>query len=512
MKQFLSGCDKTIFLISVITILVLLLVGVLFPQTFAALWDGLNNTICANFGWFYLLLVFLFFFYFLYLAASKYGKLRLGAADEQPEYSNFAWIAMLFSAGVGIGFVYWGVAEPLTHFMAPPYWAEPQTETALQLALSLCTTHWGVMGWVPYTIAGLPIAIAAYCFHKPLSFSSALYGLLGDKISGPWGKLADALSVIATIAGISTTLGFAVLSLCFAAQHFFGIPNTLLLNLVVTLLMACFFIGSSYLGIKKGMRRVSQFSIVMALAVMIFLLLFGPTRFILNSVITSLGYYLNNFFYTHTWTDPIYQSGWLNYWTVFYVGWYLAWAPFVGGFIARISRGRTLREFLWGVIFVPIVLTFIWFSVMGSSSIYTQLQTADLYAAVAADASSATYALLSYFPFSGLMSGVVMLTMLAFAVTSIDASSLFCSTVISGGKEPARRIKVFCGLLIAATAFFLLSSGGLTALQTMSIVGAFPFALIAVLLFFSTQRMVRQAFAASNTPAAAPTEQQKWAG
>ncbi len=490
-KKWFADCDKTIIITILLVFAILLTYGFTMPDQFASLWDSLNGSICENFGWLYIGLVFFFLCYFIYIAISKYGKLRLGDDDEKPEHSNFAWISMLFSAGVGIGFVYWGVAEPLTHFMSPPYLVEPESQGAMLQAVAICTTHWGVMGWVPYTMAGLPIAIAAYRYKKPLALSSAMYGILGDKTNGPLGKVVDILSVIATFAGISTTLGFAVLSICYACERFFGMPNTILLNLVVTVIMAGLFLLSSLVGIKKGMSRVSRFSVIMAIVVMIFLVICGPTRVVLDSLVASLGCYLDNFFFTHTWTDPIDTSGgWLNWWTVFYIGWYLAWAPFVGGFIARISKGRTIKEFLLGVIFVPIILTYIWFCIVGTSAIEVQRSVADIWPAVSADASSATYALLEQLPISSVMCFIVMITMLAFGITSIDASAFFAATVMSRGNDPGKPVKLLCGILIAAISFFLLASGGLKSLQTMSIVGAFPFAIIAIFLIVSTYKML----------------------
>ncbi|MEG1997831.1 MAG: BCCT family transporter, partial [Clostridiales bacterium] len=306
----------------------------------------------------------------------------------------------------------------------------------------------------------------------------------------------DYFSVIATIAGISTTLGFGVISVAYAVNSLFGIPDTMSLKFAIVVLMVVVFVSSSYIGIKKGMNRLSQFSIYAGLFTMVFLFIFGPTSFLLDSLVMSVGTYLDNFFYLHTWTDPIGQSGWLNTWTIFYCGWWIAWVPFTGGFIAKISKGRTIKEFILGVMILPSALTMVWFCTLGSSAVYAQItDKVDIYSSLMENSASGIYLLLSSYPFGSAMCIIVMITMMTFIITSTDASAFYCATIISKGVlEPSRQIKVICGIIIGLTAFFLLTTGGLQALQTMAIVGAFPFSIILLLLIFSVRNMLATAW------------------
>jgi len=494
MNKFLGDYDKPMFWANLVLCAVILAAGLLYPTQFETVWNYLQAGITLNFGWFFLGLVAAIIIFLVWVTFSKYGHVVLGKDDDKPEYSLFAWVAMLFSCGVGVGFIFWGVAEPLYHYMQTPYLAAPGTPEAVPVALSLSIFHWGLHGWALFAIAGLGIAFASFRLGQPMTLAGGLYGLMGDKIHGPWGRLADFLSAFATIAGISTTLGMGVMSISYGAFRLFGIDqNSPTLYIVIMAIMVFMFIASSSFGIAKGMKTVSEVNCYLALGVMAFLFLFGPTRFILNILVNVFGAYIGNMWFMTFWTDPVAQSGWLGWWTVFYWGWWLAWTPFTAGFIARISRGRTVREFLLGVLFLPTLLTIIWFCVLGGSSIHAEMTGAvALWDSVQKNTGSGIYELLRIYPLPFLMSLVLGLNLITFIVTSADASAFYCAMVMSKGNlNPTVGMKVVMGSLIGGLAIILLFTGGLKGLQTMSIVASFPFSFVVVLMIFSVYKMFK---------------------
>lgn len=493
MNKILGEYDKTLFWSNLILCVFILAAGIIYPKQFESVWNKLQELVTVNFGWFYLLLVGICIVFLFWVTFSKYGHVKLGKDDDRPEYSTFSWIAMLFSCGVGVGFIFWGVAEPLYHYMQTPYLAEPGTPEAVPVALALSTMHWGLHGWALFSVCGLAIAFAAYRMNQPLTLAGGLYGILGDGVKGPWGRVADFLSAFATIAGISTTIGMGVISISYAATHLFGFADTMALKVVIMGLMILIFIISSAVGIKRGMKRISSINVWLALGVMIFLFVFGPTRFILNILVNVTGTYINNLVFMTFWTDPVEQTGWLGWWTVFYWGWWLAWTPFTAGFIAKISKGRTIREFLLGVLFLPTALTLIWFCVLGGSSIHAEINgTVALWEAVQANTGSGIYMLLTTYPLPFLMSIILAINLLTFIVTSADASSFYCAVVMSkGNQEPKTTLKIVMGCLIGGLGLILLLTGGLKALQTMSIVAALPFSFVVLLTMFSIVKMFK---------------------
>ena len=494
MKKLLGDYYRGIFWATIIVTAVIVAYGIAMPEQFAAIWNKLNDAICVNFGWYYLLLVNIMIGFLVWLIFSKYGKLRLGNPEDRPEYSNFSWIAMLFSAGVGVGLIFWGVAEPILHFMETPYLTEPGSADSVRTALGISTMHWGIHGWACFSLVALAIAFAAYRLGQPLTVSGGLYGLLGDKVRGNWGKAVDFFSAFATIAGISTTLGLGVMSVAYAAEYLFGMTNTMILNVIIMILMCAVFILSSAAGVKRGMARLSTLNVYLSIAMMFLILFLGPTRFILNCVTLNIGGYLTNLPYMSFWTDPVNQTGWLSWWTVFYWGWWIAWTPFVAGFIAKISKGRTVREFLIGVLLVPTALTILWFGILGGAAIFSQINgITDMYGAISESSAAGLYVLFSSYPIAYILTLIVMINMITFVCTSADASAFYCAAVMNkGAVEPKPAMKVLMGIVIAVTGLVLLQGGGLRSLQTMSIVAAFPFSFIMILTFPSIIKMFRK--------------------
>ncbi len=517
MTKLFGDCYKGMFLISVLVMIGLVIFAIAVPDTFTTFWNGLNNGIVINFGWWYAILANSVCFFLLFLLVSKYGKLRIGKMTDRPEHSTFSWIAMLFSSNVGVGLIFWGVAEPILHLIDRPYlFADPATETSLTASLSISTAHWGIVAWGPCTLAALAIGFAAYRHGKPLTMAGALYGVLGDKVHGPWGKVIDTLSVIATIAGICTTIGLGVMSVAYGANYMFGIENSVMLNIVILVLVVATFLLSSSVGIGRGIKRLSTANVYLSIAMMVFILVFGPTRFILNATVTNIGGYLDNFFQVHFFLDTVGAGeGWLNSWTIFYWGWWLCWTPFVGGFIAKISKGRTIREFIMGALIAPTILTVLWFGILGGAAIFSEINNiAPMYETISQYSESGLYVLFSTYPFGIFLSLLVLVNMIIFVCTSADAASFYCAACINKGSvTPHVATKVLMGIIIGISGLVLMQTGGLKSLQTVSIVCAFPFSFIVALMPFSTMKMLNkeylEVFGDDSIPHKLPEETEK---
>ena len=496
-KGILGKYDPRLFWSTLILCSAITLWGILAPEGFSKAMSTSQNWISVHFGWFFMLSVSVFIVFLAWIALSKYGDIPLGQDEESAEFSFGSWIAMLFSCGIGIGFIFWGVAEPLYHYMSPPYLATKATPEAAPVAIQVSLLHWGIHGWACYALAGLAIAYTTYRLKQPLSVAHALYGILGDKTEGLWGKLVDFLAAFATIAGISTSLGMGLMSIRFGIKHVFGADLGTTGLVVVMLLLIVGYTISAISGLNKGIKYLSNTNMVLAFLVLLFFLFAGPTTFLLNLMVDSIGEYFQHFIFTSFWTDPMSQASdgkWMGWWTIFYWCWWTAWAPFVGGFVARISRGRTIREFIFGVVFIPLVITIAWFSIVGGSALHAEMTGAvEMYKAISADSGSGIFTLLSNYPLGSLVAFVVFFNLIVFLVTSADSASFFVAMIISGGElEPSTPIKLIFGFLIGSITVVLLITGGLKALQTASIVAALPFAFVMVGMLVSTVILVRK--------------------
>lgn len=494
---FLGPYDPKLFWSTLILVSVITLWGILAPDNFSKSMSASQGWISVNFGWFFMISVSIFIVFLAWVATSRYGAIPLGQDGELPEFSFTSWVAMLFSCGIGIGFIFWGVAEPLYHYMSPPYLAKGATPAAAPVAMQISLLHWGIHGWACYAVAGLAIAYSTYRLKLPLSISSSLYGILGEKINGFWGKLVDFLAAFATIAGIATSLGMGLMSIKFGINHVFGVDLGTTGLVVVMLILIVGYTISAVSGLNKGIKILSNINMVLAFLVLVFFLFAGPTRFLLNLMVDSVGQYFSNLVFMSFWTDPMAQASegkWLGWWTIFYWCWWIAWGPFVGGFVARISKGRTIREFIFGVVLVPLVITIVWFNVVGGSALYAEMNgTLEMYKAISADAGSGIFTLLTQYPLGSLVSFVVFFNLIIFLITSADSASFFVGMIISGGElEPSTPIKLIFGFLIGAITVVLLITGGLKALQTASIVAALPFAFVMLGMVASTVIMLKK--------------------
>ncbi len=466
----------------IIFITVTLIIGEPMDEVFAAIQTNISD----YGGWFFILSVNLFLFFILYIAFSKYGSIRLGGSKAKPEFSKGAWFAMLFSAGMGIGILFWSVGEPISHFINPPV-GEGGTVEAARHAMQTTFLHWGLHAWAVYALVGMSLAFFTFNKKLPLTISSIFYPLLGERVNGPAGKAINVLAVVATLFGLATSLGLGVQQISAGLTHLVGLPDTITMQVLLITIITLGATGSVIAGLDAGVKRLSEINIVLAAIFLGFIIIVGPTIFILNSFTQNIGYYIQSFFEISFWTETYQQSDWQNSWTVFYWAWWISWSPFVGMFIARISRGRTLREFVLGVLIVPTLLTFVWLSAFGGSAIFLELNSlADISTAVQENVATSLYVLLEEFPIASITSLVGVLLVTSFFVTSSDSGSLVVDSLTAGGKLDAPvPQRIFWAFTEGAVAAVLLIGGGLAALQTAAIITGLPFALLLIILMFS---------------------------
>jgi choline/glycine/proline betaine transport protein len=485
--------NPPVFLVSSLAVLAFVLYGALEAEHAEALFGKLQAGITQYFGWYYVLSASVFLGFVLWLLMSRYGDVRLGDPHEKPEYGYFAWFAMLFSAGMGIGLLFWSVAEPMYHYLTPPFSVEGETQRSAEVALRTTFFHWGLHAWAIYVIVGLSLAYFAYRHKLPLSIRSAFYPLLGNRIYGWPGHLIDIVAVFGTLFGVATSLGLGVQQINAGLAYLAEVPQNLTVQIVLIAIITAIATGSVMLGLNKGVKVLSNINVWLALGLVAVLLVLGPTIFILNSFVETTGRYLQNLIVMSFWTDTIGNTGWAGGWTIFYWGWWIAWAPFVGMFIARISRGRTIREFTLGVLFVPTLVTFFWLSVFGGTAMYHELLGAGGIAeAVQNDLTTALYVMLDRLPLSALTATVATVVVVTFFVTSSDSGSLVIDMLTAGGElDPPRVQRVFWAVLEGVVAAILLVAGGLKALQTASIATGLLFSVLMLLMCVSLLKAFR---------------------
>ena len=506
--------DPTVFWVAAILSAVFVAWGVFFADSLASVFDSvLFGFLVPNFGWVFILSSFGFLAFSVYLACSRYGRIRLGEDDEQPEFRTVSWVAMMFSAGMGIGLMFFGVAEPLTHMGTPPGGtAEANTRGAAQVAMEYSYFHWAFHPWAIYAIMGLALAYFTFRKGMPNLISTAFHPLLGDRVYGPAGKTIDILAIFATLFGSATSLGLGALQINEGLDVLFGFGgrDSVGLAIMVIIVLTLCFIVSAVSGVHRGIQWLSNTNMVLAVFLLFFLFVLGPTVFILDTFVQSLGGYLANLvpmsFRTASYGDSEFVSGW----TIFYWAWWISWAPFVGTFIARISRGRTIREFVIGVILVPSVVSFVWFAVLGGAAINLQLTgAANIADAVAESQPAALFATLGAFPLSGLTSFIAIVLVALFFVSGADAASVVMGMLSSKGDiNPRAWTVVVWGFFTGAAAAICLLAGAiqgsvdaaLSALQAVAIASAAPFVLILIGLCFSILKALRAERTAGTLP------------
>jgi choline/glycine/proline betaine transport protein len=476
--------------VSAFILIVFILLTLMFKEDASAFFTSAMGGITSTTGWFLILVSNIFILAAIYFAFSRFGRIRIGGRDAKPEFSTVAWYAMLLSAGMGIGLMFWSVGEPMYHYASPsPMFnnLEAQTPEAAQAAMGVTYFHWGLHPWAIYAIVGLGLAFFAYNRGLPLTIRSVFYPLLGDKIYGFWGNLIDVLSVLATLVGLATSLGLGVQQINAGLNHLFGVEISTATQVTLIAVITGFATMSVMAGLDAGVKRLSQGNMILAAVFVLFLLLVGPTVFILSGFTQNLGYYATIFPELSLWTETFRDSNWQGSWTVFYWAWWISWSPFVGMFIARISKGRTVKEFVLGVILIPTLLSFVWMSVFGGSAIFLQVQGAtDIVAAVKDDVATAMFVMLSNFPFSEVLSLVAVILVTIFFITSSDSGSLVVDHLTSGGKlDSPTPQRVFWAVMEGVVAAVLLIGGGLTTLQTASVSTGLPFAVVLLISVYS---------------------------
>ncbi|MFP4203407.1 MAG: BCCT family transporter [Opitutales bacterium] len=471
MKQHL------VFWVSLGIALVFGVPGVLMPEAFLKTAEWMHGAILAGFGWAYLGATLLFLIFSLYLALGRYGSVRLGRQEERPQFSYFGWFSMLFAAGMGIGLIFWGVAEPMSHYLKPPPGAEPETAEAARQAMQYSFFHWGVTPWAVYITMSLSIAYFSFRRGMPPLISSCFYPLLGERIHGGPGYLIDILAVFATLFGIVTSLGLGAMQITSGLGEVFGIPTGTGTILAVIAVVTVLFMISTMTGVEKGIQILSKTNIVLALTLLSFVFVIGPTLTILNILTQGIADFATGFVEMSLSTNPFEGHDWTHAWTFFYWAWWIAWAPFVGLFVASISRGRTIREFVGGALVVPVLLTFLWFSAFGGSAFEFEFGASQGIAeTIGDDVSTGLFHLYELFPLTPVLSLITILLLGVFFITSADSATYVLSMMTSGGKlRPPAVKKIVWGLMISGMAAVLLQAGGLEALQKMAITAALPF-------------------------------------
>ncbi|MBB6454760.1 choline/carnitine/betaine transport [Salirhabdus euzebyi] len=483
-----------VFWVSAIFIGILVLWGALSPGTFESIATAIYSFTTNAFGWFYLIAVFLIVIFCVFLALSRFGKIRLGKDDDKPAYSFFTWIGMLFSAGFGVGLVFWGVAEPMQHFLYPPTDAEPLTAGAARDSMRYAFFHWGVHQWSVFTIVGLAVAYFQYRKNYNGLISSTFNPLIGEGNKRLLRIPIDILAVIATVMGVATSLGMGILQINGGLKHVFAFPNNIATQLTITGILLVLYLISSTTGLDRGIKILSNVNLTLALGLMLFFLILGPTVFILNSLTLGIGDYLQQFVGMSLRLSPYRGGTWVQDWTIFYWAWVIAWSPFVGSFIARVSRGRTIREFVVGVLIVPPVIAMIWMAVFGGAALNLDLFQGTMIAqAVDVDVTSALFATFEHFPFTQLLSILAILLIFTFLITSADSATFVLGMLTTNGSlHPPMLVKIIWGVLQAAIAAVLIISSGLQGLQTASLISALPFTIIMLIMCVSLYKALKK--------------------
>lgn len=463
--------------------------GVIMPGNLDQVMSTAQNFFLDQFGWFYQLAATFFLIFAIYLIFSRFGNIKLGKDSDKPEYNRLTWFAMLFSAGMGIGLLFFGVSEPMSHFSTPPEGGEGGTVDAAHQALRYTYLHWGFHAWAIY--ATIALALAYYKFRKgaPGLISATLYPLLGDRVKGPIGITIDVIAVFATIFGVAASLGLGAQQINGGLAYLTDIPNNFTVQLIIIAIITVLFTISAGTGIKKGIKYLSNTNMVLAVLLLVLFIFLGPTKFILDIFVTTFGEYVQNIFGMGMRLAPMNEDkeSWVQGWTIFYWAWWIAWSPFVGTFIARVSRGRTIREFMIAVTVVPTVVCAFWFGVFGGSAIFFDFSQGTNIAGQGLE--TALFFLYEQVPLGGVLTVVTLLLISTFFITSADSATFVLGMQTTNGSlNPPMFVKFSWGFILAASAVVLMITGGLSSMQTAIIVSAFP---LTIILLFTCWGMLK---------------------
>jgi choline/glycine/proline betaine transport protein len=487
-KKSIFGLEVNgpVFFTSAIIVIITITLTLLFKDKAEQHFTEIQAFVANKAGWFFILSVNVFLVFMIYLAFSKYGQIRIGGQTAKPEFKTLSWFAMLFSAGMGIGLLFWSISEPIYHYLSPPM-ASGETAEAAKEAMKFTFLHWGFHAWAIYALVGLSLAYFTYSRGLPLTIRSVFYPFLGDKIYGRIGDAIDIFAVLATLFGLATSLGLGVQQIAAGLNHLFGIDSGVMTQVILIGGITLIATISVVLGVDKGVRVLSEWNMRVAVVFLLIVLILGPTIFIFKSFVQNTGNYLSSILEISTWTESYTGTNWQNAWTTFYWGWWIAWSPFVGMFIARISKGRTIREFILGVLLVPSIVTFFWISAFGSTAINEAILGNDtIVNAVNDNVATALFVFLEDYPFAFILNIIAIILIAGFFVTSSDSGSLVVDSLTTGGKIDAPvGQRIFWAIVEGSVAAVLLIGGGLQALQTATIVTGLPFAIILIVMCFS---------------------------
>ena len=474
--------------------LLFVILAIPYDQQVAATFSVLTGWIAHHLGWFYIFSISSLLIFLLWLAFSRYGSIRLGSDDSRPDYSNLTWFTMLFAAGIGTILMFWGVAEPISHFVKPPFTGvKPGSEQAASDAMTISLYHFGLHTWTIFAMPGLAIAYFSYRHGLPMRISSLFYPILGERAFGPLGWTVDVIAVLGTLFGVATSLGLGALQLNSGLSYLFGAPVAGWVQVILITVITGIAALSVALGLDKGVRRLSQINIVLAVLLLLFVLIVGPTVFIIKGMVQSLGSYIDALPWLAFWTETFNESDWQRQWTLFYWAWTITWAPYVGIFIARISRGRTIREFVAGVLFAPTAFTLVWFGIFGLSAINVEMSgQLALAEYVQQDPSVAIFAFLEAFPLTNFASLLSVIIIIVFFTTSSDSASLVIDMLTRREDQPSLvRQRVFWAVAQGVIAASMLLVGGLEALQNVITSMGLPFCFLLMFMAVALYRALR---------------------
>lgn len=474
---------SNVFYITIVLIILAVGYGALAPESFEAVTTSIKNFVASTFGWYYLMLMSLMVVLSLFFILSPYGKIRLGKDTDRPQFSTTTWIAMLFSAGMGIGLVFYGAAEPLSHFAISPATEEPNTAEAFKEGLRQSFFHWGFHVWAMYGVVALSLAFFQFRKGEPGLISATLKPIFGKKMEGPWGVLVDVLAVFATSFGVATSLGFGAVQINAGLNYLFGFEIGIRSQFIIVAIVTILFVASAWSGLSKGIKYLSNTNIVLALVLLVFIVVLGPTLLIFNMFTDSIGGYMANLLQMSLRTAPLNSENreWLDGWTIFYWAWWISWAPFVSMFIARVSKGRTIREFMIGVLVVPTLLGSFWFAAFGTTAI--DIQRRDIVDLTQFSTELTIFEMFNQMPFSLLISVFAILLIASFFITSADSATFVLGMQSTHGSlTPPNQVKLIWGIIQSTIALILLSVDGLTALQNTIIIAALPFSFVMLLM------------------------------
>lgn len=500
---FFAGMNPMMAILSMVMILGFVGYTISDVEAAGAVFAAGKNFIIGTLGWFYVFVCSAVLFFVVWLMFSRFGDVKLGKPDDEPDFSTFSWICMLFSAGLGSGLIYWGVAEPMYHIQGNPFMTmagvEANTVAAVSSAILVTNFHWGLHGWALYVLVGLSLAYFAYRKDMPLSLRGAMYPILKDRIYGPWGHVVDLVGVFGTIFGLATSLGLGIGPVAAGMEKLGWIENTQTNQLIIVAAITFMGTASAASGVGKGVRILSECNVWASVGLLLLFFILGPTAFMLGMILTGFGDYIWNVIPMGFWMNGDPENMWQSWWTIFYWAWWIAWCPFVGMFIARVSKGRTIRQFCFCVLLLPTSVVVLWMGAFGSAAAGLDLfNDAGIVDAVNADYASGVFATIAGFGYELLTTPITVLTtvlLVSWFVTSSDSGTLVMCTMLSMGDEnPPVKFRIFWGVTSGVVAAVLMLAGGLGALQTASIVAGLPIAIMLLCMAFGVVKTLHEDF------------------